>query len=261
MIILQSGRQMGKTGVLITDAHETGAGILTFDKRMADCIKNQAKEMGMPDVKVFTYNDLETDKILHSNITKLNIDELDMFLRRVLRVTEIGIASCDASCLPIMEVYKQGGLIRRNDEFDARIDGLAALKRIDKPVFKDYQPTPLEALLNHLGIEIREVFKINNMKFHFDKCGLLRDEKGITNFRVLKRIMCGEYEITKLPWIPEDGEEVYGIETEGEIYSYHFNKGSEADLSMAKNNWFFKTEESAERAKERVLAEYRELLG
>lgn len=103
MIIIQSGRQNGKTSFLIEQAHATGAGIVVANLCMKRYVEDMALKMNMKDVEVYTCEEIVNKVTV--KMDKFYIDELEMVLSHLLN-HKVEIATGSIECFPIKGVSR-----------------------------------------------------------------------------------------------------------------------------------------------------------
>ena len=128
--------------------------------------------------------------------------------------------------------------------------------------------TPLEYLMEYLGVEEDEEFNI------IDKCGkkfgafpytfvgyALYDYNSEICNELILELMNGSLSVEKLPWKPKNKDTVWYVSIKGKaVCSTIFSDEVVADLAKLKNGWYFKTKAEAEANKERILKEYTEVI-
>ena len=77
MKIINRARRSGKTTMMINTAYITGYPIVVYDKARATFVEQQAREMGMENIDVYTFNEFISH---HMNNPKILIDEAKEFM-------------------------------------------------------------------------------------------------------------------------------------------------------------------------------------
>ena len=126
--------------------------------------------------------------------------------------------------------------------------------------------TPIEYLVQYLGVEENEKFNIifdDGSKSEYNPYtfsnGILKDKDGDESLNNLLGLICGKATIEKLAWNPNVEDEVWYIGEDRCVYDVVYT-GIAAYLAMLKCGWFFRTKAEAESNKERVMAEYKEVM-
>lgn len=109
-------------------------------------------------------------------------------------------------------------------------------------------------------LELNEEFDIEGSDFNpyrFTEKGLVGCDGDIET-AYCQDIINGDLVVGKTYWKPKRGDAYYYISTMGTVIS-NINDFTALDLAFIKNGWCFKTRREAERNKERVLGEMKEL--
>ncbi len=106
-----------------------------------------------------------------------------------------------------------------------------------------------------LGVELGEEFDIKGYEYNpykiTDEGLMYRD--GNAPFSSLTKLLRGEVEIIKMPWMPKDGERYYSLNRGGEVTAEVFDTYFTSSLVNARMGNYFKTKEEAEANKDRWL--------
>jgi len=125
MRIINGGRQVGKTYMLIEHAHETGNIILVSTKQRANIIAMQADIMGYKDIRVYSVEELNRPELfrgtelaynLIQGKVKVDIDDMEEVIQHYVPF-KIDMAACNIPETPEM-------FINNRDNFRTEILGI-----------------------------------------------------------------------------------------------------------------------------------------
>lgn len=126
-------------------------------------------------------------------------------------------------------------------------------------VSQEEKKTPFQYMLDYYDIKVGEVFLLNGEKFYFDENNVLRYENNSRSY-LIEKLLSGTSNVEKLPWKAKNGDTVWKINTDGNIFDCVFGKYLPSSVALLKLGWLFPTKEEAERNKDRVLKEMKEVL-
>lgn len=127
-------------------------------------------------------------------------------------------------------------------------------------VSQEEKKTPFQYLLDYYDIKVGEVFLFDGNEVYFDEDGNLLYKDGALTIGYKNRCFMGTANIEKLPWKPKGGDKVWKINTDGNIFDCVFGKYLPSSVALLKLGWIFPTKEEAEKNKDRVLQEMKEVL-
>ena len=113
-------------------------------------------------------------------------------------------------------------------------------------------------VLKMLNLEVGEKFNIKGFKlnpYQFDDEFRLVGNYGHEETILLKLILCGDYEIEKLPWKPKEREYYYAVLHDGTINFYRWNLKWYDYYCYNSGNYFKTREEITDEIKQRILSE------
>lgn len=206
-----------------------------------------------------------------NNKTAFHCDTKEKAIEFIKKAYSLGYQwSCGNENTTYYEYYEKDTCYemdtRRKDIHYSEIDYFENCKYTIIEYELDKNRTPLEYLMQCYDLKEEERFNIlyqDEQKniwnpFHF-KDGILFDNSNTRQDTVFIALMNGECTIKKLPLKPEIGDTIWYIGANGNVCPAIYY-GVEADLAMLKNGWIFPTLKQAEAYKERVMAEYKEVL-
>lgn len=135
---------------------------------------------------------------------------------------------------------------------------------------KNEQMSPvLKAMMEVLNVEITERFDIMTKDevpsliapdFFFTKKDLIDRYGEPISQELLYDLVIGKVQIYKKPWIPKHGEAVWVILDDGTVMIDSFSECSPHSVALYKCGWLFRTKESAEKNRDRVSKEMKEII-
>lgn len=120
--------------------------------------------------------------------------------------------------------------------------------------------TPFQYMLEYYDLKVGEVFLLNGLELHFNENCSLFDKYNLGANELLNSLVNCTAKVEKLTWKPKDNDKVWKIDAEGFVYEGSFTESLLSNIALLKLGWIFPTKEEAERNKDRVLAEMKEVL-
>lgn len=169
------------------------------------------------------------------------------------------------NCFTEGKIYEvKDGVIHDNDDYP--IHNVKSVEQMNKifvskfELVEEEKKTPFQYMLDYYNIKVGEVFLLDGFKVYFDDDGTLLYKDGTGTIGFKGKCFMGTANIEKLPCKPKNGDIVWKVGTDGNLYTGSFTEQSSPNVAMFKLGWIFKTKEEAEANKERVLAEMKEVL-